>query len=136
MGHPIVSYSRALHSSETSHRPSINFVNNVTKIACRCVDEDNENEELNSRSSKKRNQTANSPKHGPADAFHAFDFAHENLQKENQTRIETVEEDSGEDEDDQVVRNGLERRTSYDENDEEKCSAQEYETMKVRYQFS
>lgn len=95
-------------------------------------------------SKKNRNQTTSNSyskkeSFSPfGDIFRVLDNTGDNAtSKENQIRTEEKSTDeevevAGEDEDDEFVRNGLERRTNYDENDDEKCSAQEYETMKVR----
>ncbi len=55
----------------------------------------------------------------------------ENMKEnENHTRTTNFSEEESEEEEDEFVRN-LDRRNNYDENDEEKCTAQEYEIMKV-----
>lgn len=102
------------------------------------ADYESGNEEVNSRPSERRNQHVNLSKTTSSNnnnAFMTYDYVNENSKKEtNQSRIEISEED-GEDEDDEFVQNGLERRPSYEENDEEKCTAQAYETMKVCYRL-
>lgn len=109
------------------------FVDHSFSCTSSSLDYESGNEEVNSRPSERRNQNVNLSKIASSNnnnAFLTYDYVNENSKKEtNQSRIEISEED-GEDDDDDFVQNGLERRPSYEENDEEKCTAQAYETMK------